>query len=182
MKIERGLTMKMNEKVRKAFSTQINREFYSAFLYLQMSDWLNRNSFPGAAHWMYIQYMEELSHAQGLFEYLQMRGVGVDIYQIDKPEPKTWENVQAVFEGALQHEQQITAWINELVDIAAEAGDKAAVLFLDWYVIEQVEEEANQEDNCDNVSSAGGQPGPLSMWDKQMATRVFVPPVIPYLA
>ncbi|HHU08222.1 MAG TPA: ferritin [Clostridiaceae bacterium] len=165
--------MKMKEEVRKAFSTQINREYYSAFLYLQMSDWLNQNNWPGCAHWMYVQYKEELAHAQGLFEYLQYRGVEVDIDKVDKPEKKEWENVLGVFEGALAHEQQITTWINEVVDIAAKAGDKAAVLFLDWYVVEQVEEEANQEVNIDNVKAGDGMSGILRRWDYHMGKRVF---------
>ena len=107
--------------------------------------------------------------------------VEIDLEQIDKPEQKTWEDVEAVFQAALEHEQQITEWINEVVDIAAEAGDKAAVLFLDWYVLEQVEEEANQEDNVDNIVATDGMKGPLHMWDKKMGTRVFEPDVIPYL-
>ncbi|HZW97603.1 MAG: ferritin [Clostridiaceae bacterium] len=171
--------MRMKEEVRQAFSTQINREYYSAFLYLQMSDWLNQNNWPGSAHWMYVQYKEELAHAQGLFEYLQYRGVEVNIDTISKPEQQEWVNVLSVFEGALAHEQQITAWINEVVDVAADAGDKAAVLFLDWYVIEQVEEEANQEDNIDNIKGCDGMVGPLRMWDRRMGTREFSPDDIP---
>ncbi len=173
--------MKMQEDVRKEFSKQINKEYYSAFLYLQMSDWLAQNNWKGCAHWMYIQYMEELAHAQGLFEYLQMRGIEVELDLIEKAEKKEWQDVLEVFEDALEHEQKITGWINDLVDLSAQAGDKAAVIFLDWYVIEQVEEEANQEDNVDSIKRTNGKEGPLLMWDNKMGTRVFDPPEIPYL-
>ncbi len=171
--------MRMKEEVRQAFSTQMNREYYSAFLYLQMSDWLNQNNWPGSAYWMYVQYKEELAHAQGIFEYLQYRGVEVNIDKIAKPEQQEWESVLAVFESALAHEQQITTWINEVVDIAADAGDKAAVLFLDWYVVEQVEEEANQENNIDNIKAGEGMAGSLRVWDKHMGKREFSGEAIP---
>ena len=168
----------MHEKLMKAFSEQINKEYYSAFLYLAMSNWLNQEGLPGAANWNYVQYQEELAHAENLFRYLQYRDIPVTLMNIEKPED-TWTSVLDVFKQVLAHEKTVTASINNLTSVSMEVHDHAARIFLEWYVSEQVEEEANASDLIQKYSMAGDNPNALLMLDEQLAARTFIAPVVP---
>jgi len=172
--------MNMGTKLAKAFNEQINREYYSAFLYLAMSAWLNEQDLPGAAKWMYVQYQEELVHAQGLVKYLMLRGDKVDLMPIEAPK-KEWTSPLNAFEEALEHERQVTKWIDDLAKMAEEEGDRAARLFLDWYILEQVEEEANGEENVVLWGRAGDAPSGIMMLDVHYGQRGFSPDEIPHL-
>lgn len=170
----------MNEKLSQAISEQINKEYYSAFLYLDMANWLNAKGLPGASNWAYVQYQEELAHAQNLFLYLLLRDVEAELLPIAKPEGE-WSSIQDVFEHVLAHEKIVTESIDNLVSLAMEVKDHAAYIFLQWYVTEQVEEEATASDLVQKLGMAGDNANALLMLDAQMATRTFVAPVVPGL-
>ncbi len=170
----------MNEKLSKAFSEQINKEYYSAFLYLSMSNWLNEIGLRGAAKWTYVQYQEELAHAQNLFHYLQYRDIGVEFKPIDEPKA-SWESELALFKNVLAHEKLVTEMIGNLASLAIQVNDHAASIFLQWYVIEQVEEESNATEIIQKLELAGDNANALLSIDSQLATRVFVAPVVPGL-
>ena len=172
--------MKMTEKVRNLINEQINKEYFSAFLYLSMSDWLNQQEWPGAANCQYVQYKEEIVHAEGFVRYMAMRGEKIELKPIEEPKHE-WNSVLETFEEALAHEKYITAAIEKVAKAAEEDGDRAAKLFLDWYVLEQVEEEVNGEDNVMLWKKAGDHPGALFSLDRQYAARTFVADEIPHL-
>ncbi|HAL74304.1 MAG TPA: ferritin [Clostridiales bacterium] len=170
----------MNEKLLKAFSEQINKEYYSAFLYLAMSNWLNDNGLPGAAKWTYVQYQEELVHAQNLFHYLQYRDVPATFKAIADPSGN-WENELAVFKNVLAHEKLVTESIGNLATLAMKANDHAAYNFLQWYISEQVEDESNATNIIQKLQIAGDNGGALLTIDTELGTRVFTAPTVPGL-
>lgn len=168
----------MNTNLVKAFSDQINKEFYSAFLYLAMSDWLNDQGLKGAAHWCYVQYQEETMHGQGLYHFLHARNEKAGLAAIADPSGQ-WSGALDVFKKILEHEQLVTESIGKLATLAMQSGDHAAYIFLQWYVSEQVEEEGNVNDIIDKLRLANENPNALLTIDSQLAARVFVAPVIP---
>ena len=167
----------MNEKLEKAFNDQINAEFYSEYLYLSMLAYFERLNLQGFKNWMDVQRQEEHAHAMGLFNYVHERGGKVVLQQIAQPETD-WESPLAVFEAVLKHEQLVTSKINALMDVADEVRDRAAVSFLDWYLKEQVEEEANVGNVLKTLKMICNDQNCLYMLDKELATRTFVAPVI----
>jgi ferritin len=170
----------MNEKLAKAFSEQINKEYFSAFLYLVMSNWLNEHGLKGAAKWTYVQYQEELAHAQNLFHYLQYRDVAATFKTIADPS-NNWDNELAVFKHVLAHEKLVTEMIGNLATLAMKVNDHAAYIFLQWYVSEQVEEEGNATDIIQKLTIAGDNGSALLNIDTQLGARVFLAPVVPGL-
>ncbi|MDX8339505.1 ferritin [Draconibacterium sp. IB214405] len=163
----------LKEKMLKALNEQINAEQYSALLYLSMSAYFNDMGLPGFGNWMYVQYQEELTHANKFFNYVIERGGKVEVKAI-KQMPTSWEGVIEVFEKTLEHEQLVTSLINELVDIAIAEKDHASQSFLRWFVDEQVEEEANVTEILDTLKLINGQGNGIFMLDREMRTRVFV--------
>ncbi len=163
----------LKEKVLKAINEQINAEQYSAFLYLSMSAWLENEGLPGFANWMYVQYQEELTHANKFFKYVNERGGKVELKGID-PMPVEFESVTEIMEKSLAHEQHVTSLINHLVDIAIEEKDHATQSFLKWYVDEQVEEEANVSEILDDLKLISGKGNGLLMLDRELRRRTFV--------
>ena len=167
----------MNEKLEKAFNDQINAEFYSEYLYLSMLAYFERLNLQGFKNWMDAQRQEERAHAMGLFDYVHERGGKVVLQAIAQPDTD-WESPLAVFEAVLKHEQLVTSKINALMDVADEVKDRAAVSFLDWYLKEQVEEEANVGNVLKTLKMICNDKNCLYMLDKELATRTFVAPVI----
>lgn len=168
----------MNQKLSQAFSAQINKEYFSAFLYLAMSDYFANNGLKGAANWTYIQYLEELAHAQNLVHYLHARSETAKFSAIADPSGQ-WKNALDVFKSVLEHENTVTESIGQLATLAMQTGDHAAYIFLQWYVSEQVEEESNVNDIIDKLTLADGNPNALLMIDGQLAARTFIAPVVP---
>ncbi|MCK5883957.1 MAG: ferritin [Bacteriovoracaceae bacterium] len=164
----------MSNTVREALNLQINREFASAYLYLAMSAWLDRNERPGAAHWMKLQYAEEIQHVERFFNYMTERSYSVEFEAIDRPKGE-WESVLDIFEDALAHEKQVSAWINELVDISIKEKDHATNNFLQWYVAEQVEEESNASAIIGQLKMIDGNGYGMFMLDKELGQRVLTP-------
>jgi ferritin len=158
-----------------ALNEQINAEMFSAYLYLSMSAVLERMNLPGFANWMRVQAQEEMAHAMKFYDYILERGGTIRLKAIEAPQA-SWKSVTEIFKAGLNHEEKVTALINDLVDIAAAEKDHAASLMLQWFVNEQVEEEANAMEILGKLEIAGDTAGGLYMLDKEMAMRTFVPP------
>lgn len=167
----------ISEKLEKAFNVQINKEFYSEYLYLSMQAYFERLNLKGFVNWMSVQVQEERAHAMGMFDYLNQRGGSVILEAIEKPEVD-WKSPLDVFENVLKHEEYVTASINELMDVAEEVKDRAAMSFLNWYLKEQVEEEDNAGQVLATLRLIGDDKKALLMLDKELAARTFVQPVI----
>ncbi len=167
----------INEKLEKAFNDQINAELYSEYFYLSMVAYFERMNLQGFKNWMNVQVQEEHAHAMGMFDYLQERGGKVTLQTIEAPKAD-WESPLEVFEDVLKHEQLVTSKINSLTDVADEVKDRAAVSFLDWYIKEQVEEEANVGNVLKTLKLICNDANCLYMLDKELAARTFVAPVI----
>ena len=167
----------INEKMQKAFNDQINKELYSEYLYLAMKAYFEKLSLKGFVNWMSVQIQEEHAHAMGMFDYVHERGGEVELEAIDKPETK-WASPLACFEHILSHEEYVTSRINALMDVAEEVKDRAAMHLLDWYIKEQVEEEASVGGVLATLKLIGDDKKALLMLDKDLATRTFVQPVI----
>jgi len=132
----------MDKKLQKAFNDQIKNELYSAYIYLAMAAYFETKNLPGFAHWMKVQYKEEVSHAMKMFEFLNDRGVRVLLQSIAQPTLE-YSSALEVFEETLKHEKKVTALINALYELAKQVNDNASSVFLHWFISEQVEEEKN---------------------------------------
>lgn len=166
----------INTKLQEAINKQINAEIYSAYLYLSMRAYFDSNDLPGFAQWMYVQALEEFTHADKFYKHVISRGGKVKLTAIDGPEIN-WKDALAVVENVLSHEQKVTGLINDLVNLSTDEKDHAAKSFLQWFVDEQVEEEANAMEMVRKIKMIKNDPGAMFMLDKEAGTRVFVPPV-----
>jgi len=165
----------IKKTVEVALNEQINAEFHSAYLYLSMSAYFLSVGLAGYANWMRIQYHEELAHATRFFDYVNERGGIVRLSPIGEVQV-AFSGTMNVFEETLIHEQSVTSLIDKLMDIAIKESDHATKSFLQWFVDEQVEEEANVEQILNNLKLIKGEGQGLLMMDREMATRVFVDP------
>ncbi len=167
----------INEKLEEAFNDQINKELYSEYLYYAMKVYFQELNLQGFVNWFDVQVQEERAHAVGMIDYLNSRGGKVDLRAIEKPvvEGKT---PLEVFEHVLRHEEYVTLRINHVMDVAEEVRDRAAMHLLDWYIKEQVEEEANVGGVLATLRLIGDDKKALLMLDKDLAARTFVAPVI----
>ncbi len=163
----------LKEKMLNAINEQINAEQYSALLYLSMSSYCSEKGLPGFANWMYIQYQEELTHANKFFNYVIERGEKVELKAIDQM-PVDFDGILDVVEKTLEHEQYVTSLINGLMDVAVAESDYATQSFLKWFVDEQVEEEANVTEILDTLKLINGQGNGIFMLDREMRNRTFV--------
>jgi len=154
----------------QAINAQINREFFSAFLYLAMANDALDKGFKGAANWFTIQFKEEQEHALRFAKYLADQGAKVELAAMDAPK-REWPGVLEMFKDALAHDKKVTAWINELAERAAAEKDFATQNMLQWFVNEQVEEEANATDIIWMLEMSAGSKGALFMADKQLGKR-----------
>lgn len=167
----------INEKMQNAFNDQINKELYSEYLYLSMKAYFERLNLKGFVNWFSVQVQEEHAHAMGMFDYVHERGGEVELEAIAKPETD-WTSPLACFEQVLEHEEFVTSRINALMDVAEEIKDRAALSFLNWYLKEQVEEEASVGGVLATLKLIGDDKKALLMLDKELAARTFVQPVI----
>ncbi len=164
----------ITEKVEKALNDQVNAEIYSAYLYLSMSSYFDSINLPGFAQWMKAQAQEEMVHAMKLYNYVIERGGRMILEAIAAP-PSQWENPLIAFEATLEHERKVTSLINNLVEIALAEKDHATNIFLQWFVSEQVEEEASVDAVLQKLKMIGSQGQGLFMMDRELGSRV--PPV-----
>lgn len=163
----------ISNKMAKALNEQINKEMYSAYLYMSMSAHCTHLGMDGFANWFMVQYQEENMHAMKFYDYLNSQGAKVTLEAIEKP-PVDFGTMLEMFEATLQHEQFVTKSINDLVDLAIKEKDHATKIFLQWFVTEQVEEEANDNAIIAKLKMVGESKNGLFMIDKELGTRVFV--------
>jgi len=144
----------ISKKMAKEINAQINREFFSAFLYLAMANDALDKGFNGTYKWMTLQFKEEQEHALKFSKYLQDQGVKVELDAMEAPK-KAWKSILEMFEDALEHEKKVTAWIYDLNTLAIAEKDYATQCMLKWFIDEQVEEEATANELIDIVKMAG---------------------------
>ena len=165
----------LNQKIQDGINDQINAELYSAYLYYSMAAYFESISLKGFSHWMRVQTLEEMTHVQKFFSFIYDRGGQVVMKPIEKP-PATWASPLAVFEAAYAHEVKVTALINKLMDLALSESDHATCNFLNWFVGEQVEEEATADEVVQKLKLVDKTEGGLFLLDQEMDKRTFVPP------
>ena len=165
----------ISKKMRKAINDQINAELHSAYLYLSMASYFKSLNLDGFAQWMTVQTQEEIAHAMKFFNFVLDRGGKALLAPIAGPDTE-WDSPLAAFEAAYKHEQYITSRINDLVTLARQEGDNAAEIMLQWYVTEQVEEEASADGVVQKLKMMAGAPGGMFMLDRELGTRVFTAP------
>jgi ferritin len=162
--------MIINKKVQEVLNKQINMEFWSAYLYLSMSNYLTDLGYPGFAHWMQVQSKEEAGHAMRMLDYVNERGGRVLLEQIPSV-PHDWKGVLNVFEETYKHELKVTELINECVNVANAEKDHATKIFLNWFVTEQVEEEASVSEILDQLKMFDAKGEGMYIMDNNMRAR-----------
>jgi ferritin len=168
----------IGKNIQTALNNQLTAELYSSYLYLSMSAYFQSVSLPGFANWMRVQAQEELVHAMKFYDFINERGGRVTLQPVEGP-PKQWSSPLDAFENAYKHEQKVTGLINDLVNLAIKEGDHATNIFLQWFVTEQVEEEASADEVVQKLKLMGGAKGGLFMLDREMGQRIFTPPASP---
>ena len=168
----------ISKKMEQMLNKQLNAELYSAYLYLSMSSYLEKEGFKGAASWFFVQYKEETDHALYFYKYLLNEGGSVECAAIDAPDAD-FKGLEDVLHRTLAHEQKVTGLINDLAAAAHDENDFRTAQFLTWFINEQAEEEANCNDNIQKVKLAGA--AGLYFIDQEMGARVYTasanPPV-----
>jgi ferritin len=167
--------MVISNKLADAVNKQINAELFSSYLYLSMAAYFAKENLPGFANWMRVQAQEEMVHVLKFYDYLLSRQAAVKLMSVDGP-PSDWNGPLDVFQDAFKHEQKVTGLINGLMDLAVAERDHAMQMCLQWFINEQVEEEASADAIVQKLKLMAGAPGGIFMLDKELAARVFTPP------
>lgn len=165
----------LSKTMEDALNEQINREMYSAYLYMSMSAFATHEGLKGFANWFMVQYHEEMFHAMKLYEYVNLRGGSVALKSIPQPSG-AFASPLDMFQKTLEHEQYITKSINEWMDLAIAEKDHATQIFLQWYVTEQVEEENNDQEILAQLRMIGSDAQGLMLLDKDLASRITTVP------
>ena len=166
---------RMNAKVHELLNQQINKEFYSAYLYLDFSNYFEDAGLDGFANWYKIQAQEERDHAMLFYQYLQNENQKVTLEAIAKPD-KVFTCHMDVLKAGLEHEEYVTSLINDIYAAAYEVRDFRTMQFLDWFVKEQGEEETNANDLITKMELFGSDPKSLYMLNQELAARVYSAP------
>ena len=157
----------LNKNVEKKLIEQIEKEGYSSNLYLAMASWAESNGFEGIAGWMYAQSDEERTHMLKIVKYVNERGGHALIGGLDEP-PVDFSGIKALFEKVYEHEQMITASINDIVDVCLTEKDFTTHSWLQWFVNEQIEEEASVSAILDKLKLLGDQNNNLYLFDRDI--------------
>ena len=165
----------MNEKIAALLNQQVNKEFYSAYLYLDMSNYYDELDLDGYANYYNIQAQEERDHALLFMQYMQQNSLKITLEAIDKPD-KAYASVIDPLVAAAEHERYVTSLINDLYHEAYEAKDFRTMQFLDWFVKEQAEEEDNADSMISRYKLFGSDPKGLYALDQEYAGRIYSPP------
>ena len=165
----------MNERVHELLNQQINKELYSAYLYLDFSNYFKRVGLDGFANWYMIQAQEERDHAMLFYQYLQNENQIVTLEAIAKPNKVFDAHIQ-VLEAGLEHEKYVTSLIHDIYAEAHKIHDFRTMQFLDWFVKEQGEEETNANDMISKMELFGSDPKSLYMLNQELAARVYTAP------
>jgi ferritin len=160
----------ISKTLQDAVNEQINKELYSAYLYLAMSAQCENQNLPGVAQWLKVQFKEEQTHALRFYQHLVDRGGQVVLKAIDRP-PEKFGTVTKLFEQVLAHEQKVTGMIHKLLELALKEKDHALAEELQWFVKEQVEEEKNAAEIVARLKMAGEHGASLLFLDKALGER-----------
>lgn len=167
----------ITERMQDAINEQINKEMFSEYLYLSMAAYFESLNLPGFANFFYVQIQEERFHAMKFYHYLKDRGGRIVLKQLDQPQVD-FDSPLHAFEEGLKHEQFVTQRINNLMDVAIELRDHATKSLLNFYVDEQVEEEATFETVVNKLRMIDGKGHGLLMLDAELASRTFTAPAV----
>lgn len=165
----------LSTKMEEALNGQINKEMFSAYLYMAMSAHANSIGLKGFANWFMVQYHEEMVHAMKIYEHVLSRGGTPRLLALKEP-PSKWSSPLDMFQKTLEHEQFITRSISDLMELAIAEKDHASRIFLQWYVTEQVEEEENDNEIIAQLKLVKESPQALMMLDKDLSARVMTGP------
>ncbi len=165
----------ISKKMAKALNDHLNKELYSSYLYLSMQAYCENAGLKGLANWFNVQVQEEIFHGQKVYKYILDQGEQVILEAIEKPENK-FKSTFDLYEKTLRHEQNVTARINKLVDLAKKENDHATEGMLQWFVSEQVEEETSVNDIIQQLKLIGKDGSGLFMLDRELGQRTFTPP------
>lgn len=165
----------LNEKIAELLNQQINKEFYSAYLYLDFSNYFYDAGLDGFGNWYKIQAQEERDHAMLILRYMQMNGMKVTLDAIEKPSLELTSNL-CVLEAGYSHEQYVTGLINTIYAAAHDVNDFRTTQFLDWFIKEQGEEEENADNLIKKYKLFGEDPRSLYMLDNELKARVYAAP------
>ncbi len=160
----------ISKEMEKALNTQINKELYSSYYYLAMAAYLDNEGLEGMATFMKAQALEETTHAQKFYDYINEQGGRVVLDAIDKPKTD-YDSARQIFELALEHERLVTSLIHNIVSLALKENDFATKTFLDWFVTEQVEEESTMDNIVNKFKIVGDNGHGLLMLDAQLGQR-----------
>jgi ferritin len=165
----------MDKKVTELLNDQINKEFYSAYLYLEIANYFNDLDLDGFANWYNIQAQEERDHALLFLRYMQNNGVPVKLKAIDAPDTAFAKPIDPLLKGA-EHERYVTSLIHNIYDAAYSVKDFRTMQFLDWFVKEQGEEEENADKLVNKFRLFGDDPKSLYLFDRELAERIYTAP------
>lgn len=165
----------LNTKVSELLNQQINKELYSAYLYLDFSNYFSAKGLDGFANWYMIQAQEERDHAMLFYKYLQNNNEKVTLEAIAKPD-KSLDSDMTVLKAGLEHEEYVTSLINDIYAAAYDVKDFRTMQFLDWFVKEQGEEETNANDLISKMELFGSDPKGLYMLNSELGARVYSAP------
>lgn len=165
----------LDAKVAELLNTQVNKEFYSAYLYLDFANFYEEKGLDGFANWYQVQAQEERDHAMLFYQYLHNNNAKVTLEAIDKPD-KVFQNLMDPLKAGLEHEEYVTSLIHNLYAAATEVKDFRTTQFLDWFVKEQGEEETNANDLITKMELFGTDPKGLYLLDTELKARVYAAP------
>ena len=165
----------LSKKMQDALNAQINAEYYSSYLYLSMAAYAEEANLRGFGNWFKVQAQEEMVHVMKFFEFVVDRKGRVKLGKIEGP-PADWDSPLAAFEATLAHEQHVTSLINKLVELSLAENDHATHSFLQWFINEQVEEEASADQLVQQLKLADNAPAALFLLDRELGARVFTAP------
>lgn len=165
----------MDKKVIELLNDQINKEFYSAYLYLDMANYYIENDLDGFGNWYTIQAQEERDHAMLIMQYMQNNGLSIDLKTIDKPD-KVFASPLDPLKVGSEHERYVTSLINNIYDAAYQVKDFRTMQFLDWFIKEQGEEETNADSLVKKYQLFGTDPKGLYLLNQELAARVYTAP------
>lgn len=167
----------LKKEVTKLLNEQINKELYSAYLYLDMSNYYNLKNLNGFSNWFKVQAQEERDHALLFMTYLQNNNEEIKLTSINGPD-KNYRDFKAPLTAALEHERLVTASIYNIYEEASKQKDFRTQQFLNWFVTEQGEEEKNTEDLIDRYDLFGSDAKSLYLLDAELAARIYTPPTL----
>ena len=167
----------VSEKIGQLLNTQINQEFYSAYLYLSFADFFEEKGLKGFANWYQVQTQEERDHALLFLQYLQNNNCPAVFEAVEKPQAVQPDNL-AVLEAGLKHEQYVSSLIHTIYSAAYDEKDFRTMQFLDWFIKEQGEEETNAEDLIKKMELFGSDAKGLYLLDQELSARVYAAPTL----